>query len=1360
MASRKAWLRQEHPSVSPKNQNTCSAGKTRDTNVLMLTSSLVIEDMIARFKAGQSGLPVYFYCTRTAAEPDRSEPHAVLASILRQLSCVQRDAPILSPVIENYRSQGEGFSSHGLDIDDSRDLIVRLIEDYSMTTIVVDALDECDPLMRQSLLDAFEYILKESLGLVKIFVSSRNDQDIVCTLRDYPNMDISSDKNAADIKAYVKTETMKLVKKGQLLRNSRAKDEMAAFIVKQIINGADGMFRWASLQLDVLRPLKRDEDIRARLGKLPQKLEELYLEVYNNLISAQAEVGRSIIDNTLKWLLCAKEKLHAPEFLIAVAANLGTCDGDISVDSLLDLCNNFVLYDEAQDVFRFVHLSVREFLEKRPEFGEASCNGLAAECCLLQIIASSDCPNTEYLISDVHLLHLRRSQTFTESSSSASFLEYANEFWMEYCQSIPLSDRLADSRFARVFSFFFSDMLGTASPLNAWVQWYCNRVLIGTGSAAQWKLQETLTGWPSSPSQSFFVAAYYGFCEIVTSCATDRRIGDEEKDQGLLLAAMTAQQQTFHIISQNREEWAMTEPLLLHAVRALDKERLAWLLDKSPSTMITNRVFAAVAEDWDDGKMTILLNKYPDILATERMLEVAIRNVSLDQFKKLIARAAKPVLTGQMFISPHYVRPQSSKSIAAYLEKIVMLLDSMGKSSLTPDLIESAVRNSDEGIIETMLERGGASNITDQVVVEAARKGPNIFRLVLQKGGKITDTVLDSMASSCDAQAWQLLIKQGYEFSVNVERLKLAACNQEAVLSLLLEHADDTALVDEMARLIREVASKGRTKCIKLILDHAKDVEVTQDMLIAASVGTHNDRLDRVKMFLDRSSEVRVSEDIFIVAASDVDGLRMTQMLLERGSKVEITEYVLMAAACNRNLGYDIMQLLLEQDISVNITEDILISAIKCSSPGLVMDLLERSEAKVTTECLLEAAIGSWEHGGELVKLLITRERITEVPEAVFIQAVGSHFAMDKILVIEEILGRTEITESLMANCVQTATPEMTEFLLSRVDPVHMTEEVLTCALKNTRSYSTVRLIVERSLHISVTIETLVLAAQHVDLSLFRFLWGRCRRSSVPEDLTKAAVQGSSVNTIMFLLHEADCVEVGEATLVAIMARRWYGYQYFDLLLEKGLRADTTDGVPETLLINGGVKVKSSAPKPLRISKGMKLTEEMFRIAACVGDVRLLNRLSRFCELENIPEKLLEVARLFNAAVAGNDGLLKVLLGRGVKPDLASPDGWTPLVVAAFRKHESTVQLLLSAGALPDGGANLKSSPLCHAADYGWIEMVKILVNAGASLDFKDEKGRTPSIIAKSEGHILVFKYLEQCRKEQEGKGRETPDST
>ena len=1335
-------------------------------------SSLVIEDMIARFEAGQSARPVYFYCTRSAAEPERSNPHAVLASILRQLSCVQPDAPILSLVIEKYKRQGEGFTSNGLDLDESLDLIIRLLEDYSMTTIIVDALDECDPQMRQSLLDAFEHILKESVGLVKIFVSSRNDQDIVCTLRDYPNMDISSDKNTGDIKAYVKAETMKFVKSGQLLRNSRAKGEMTASIIEQVCGGADGMFRWASLQLDVLRALKRDEDIRARLGRLPPKLEQLYLEVYNNLISDQGAVSRAIIDNALKWLLCAKEEFPASEFLVAVAANLEASEGDISVNDLLDLCNNFVIYDDYLDVFRFAHLSVREFLEQRPEFAKISCYSLAAECCLLQIIASSKCPASKNLMSDEHLLRLRGTPNSTEWSSSEDFLEYANRFWIDYCQSIPLSNSSDDSKFGRIFRFFFSDKLESALPLNAWVQWYCSRVLSEWhDSAAALKLQALLITSSDSLSRSLFVATYFDFSDILASCIKHRGLGDDTKDQGLLLAAMAAQHETFDIISQNREDWALTEPLLFHAVRASDKERLGWLLDKAPDTMITHRVFTAVAEDRNDENMAILLDRYPDLTITERTLQVAVETISLENFRLLVARAAKPVITSNMLLTSLHTRSSSSKPVAAFVEKIELLLDKTGEFSLTPTVMGLAAYLSYEHVIEVMLEKGGAGNITEEVMVRAVGGGRQSFQCMLHHGGKVTDTVLDEAASTGDVGVWQVLLEQGYGSSINSKRLKLAATKNVrenvhggAVLSVLLEHVDDTTLANEIAGLIHEVARNGRNGPIKQLLDHAEDVEISQDMLLAAVLNRSGDLLGRVQLFLERSSGAQITEEMLVIAASDGDhGFELIQMLLEREGEIEISKYVLMAAAWNQRQEDKIIQLLLEQNSATELTKDVLICAAQYSSPDIVLELLERCEAKVPTGRLLQAAAANWRYDGKIVKLLLARAKITELPEAVFIEAVAT--GTDVLLVLEEIFGRINVTESLMAKCIQKATLDTVEFLLSRFGPAQITEEIFICALRNSSddSEGVQCCVAENSMHIPITTEILVSAAQYVEPDLFRFLWNRGRQSSVPENLINAAVGDSK--TFEFLLREANYFEIGIATLTAIVANRYTCDDIFDLLLEQGLQADTTEGVPETLLKNGGIKVKCSSPTQLQLSKRTKVTEDMFRIAANCGNKNILEKLAKFCKLDRTPEKWLDIARLYNAAKSEDVELLQTLLRRRVDSDVAGPDGVTPLVAAVEAvaavpsRHEEVVQMLLSAGALPDGGPNLKFPPLCHAVDWGHYEIVKILVSAGASLDFKDDEGQTPEMLAKSQGHILIFRYLEQSRIEQEGRREGTPSS-
>ena len=1297
--------------------------------------------MIQKFKAGQNPRPVYFYCTRSGAEPERSKPNAVFASILRQLSCVQPNAPLLNPVIETYKRQGEGFASNGLDLDDSRDLIVKLVEIYGMTIIIVDALDECDPLLRQSLLDAFEHILKESAGLVKIFVSSRNDQDIVYNLRDYPNLNISSDKNAADIENYVETETQKLVKKGQLLRNSRAKEEMTELIIEELSSGADGMFRWVSLQLDVLQALKRDEDVRTRLGKLPRELEQLYHEVYHNLITDQDEVGQSIMNNALKWLLCAREELRTSVFLRAVAANVGSSDGDISLEDLLDLCNNFIIHDESLDVFRFAHLSVREFLEKKPEFSDVSCNSVAAECCLIQVMASSNSQIPKHLISHQCLLRLRGSSASTELSSRATFLDHANNSWITYCQSVLRSNKSGNTKVWRLLAFFFSDSERSDSALNAWVQWHCGRVLTYRTSEALVKLQEFLNTSPDPLSRSFLVATYCGFSEILRSRIENRELSGERKDQGLLLAAIAAQGEIFDILSENREDWAMTEPLLLYAVQSLDKERLTWLLAKVPDTVITPRVIAALIKSQDDEKMTVLLDKYPDFTVTEGLLDVAAESASLNVFRTLVARAVKPTTTEHILQIPRYwSRFTSEEDISDYEEKIKILLERMEESDLTPHLMTTAAVYSHERVVEAILERGGARIISEEAMIAAAWRGAKVLRLMLHHGGKITNAVLDEAASFSNVHVWQLLLEQSYKSNIDAKRLKLAALRfyyDDAVLSTLLDHADDSILANELARLICEVARESwENEPIRLLLDRAKDVNISQDMLLAATLNSHDYRLERVRMVLERLSEVQITEDMLIVAARDThEGIELIEMFLERECEVKVSEYILMAAACNDRQGYQIMQLLLEHDGAAVLTENVLLCAAQNTTPDLVLDILERSEIMKVTGRLLEAAAANESRGGEIMRLLLARAEITDFPEDVLVRAVENmQTGEEVILVLEERFGRTNMSESLMVRCVRKATAGPNNLLLKRTDTTQLTKEILISAISNQWNEAVQVAVAEKSLHIPITSDILQMTAEFGIMELFRFLWNRSGGSSVAEDFINAAARNlRNPEMIMeFLLHESNYVEIGQKTLIDIVANKYWGSEVFDLLTEHGLQADTTNGEPETLLMDQGIKVKSSDPSRLQLSSDMKVTEDMFKIAASRGDERLLQKLTEFCELEKAPEELLDIARLRNAACQGNEHLLKTLLERGVAPDIASPDG----------------------------GPNLKSSPLCQAAKYGHFEIAKTLLDAGASIDFEDDEGNTPAMLAKAYQHILVFKYLDQCRIEQEKRKQETTTST
>lgn len=205
--------------------------------------AIIIEELLHQFKIGKSAKPIFFYCSRNTQESLRSNAEAILASLAMQLSSLKPGSPILLPSLQLYtEKESDGFSSGGLEIEESVELISQLTAYHAITIIVLDALDECNMDTRHHLLDAFERFLSQSEGLVKVLVSSREEGDLVCELRDYPSLRISSERNTKDIEAFVAAETERLVAKNKLLRHSSTKIELQALIVDSLNKRANGMY--------------------------------------------------------------------------------------------------------------------------------------------------------------------------------------------------------------------------------------------------------------------------------------------------------------------------------------------------------------------------------------------------------------------------------------------------------------------------------------------------------------------------------------------------------------------------------------------------------------------------------------------------------------------------------------------------------------------------------------------------------------------------------------------------------------------------------------------------------------------------------------------------------------------------------------------------------------------------------------------------------------------------------------------------------------------------------------------------------------------------------------------------------------
>lgn len=266
--------------------------------------------------------------------------------------------------------------------------------------------------------------------------------------------------------------------------------------------------------------------IEKRLGKLPRKLSELYDELYCTKFDSHENEETAIAEGVFRWLLCSHVPLETDEFLVAVSF----CSGEgieLTKDTLLNLCFKFVVHDDSVNVFRFAHLSVREYLESKDNY-EASLNhATAAFSCL------------SYLT-----LPPKRNQAPLRK------FNYAYLAWAIHSASS--GKRRLEGGLHELFRKFLGSI---QCPSPFFVKWSSKIVSKLHGSGSIQLPVSRISTMRSSPISPIFAASAWGFSEILeTEVGFEPFILDRQNKSGstaLMISSRYGQQDIVRLLLQN-----------------------------------------------------------------------------------------------------------------------------------------------------------------------------------------------------------------------------------------------------------------------------------------------------------------------------------------------------------------------------------------------------------------------------------------------------------------------------------------------------------------------------------------------------------------------------------------------------------------------------------------------------------------------------------------------------------------------------------------------------------------------------------------------------------------------------------------
>lgn len=600
------------------------------------------------------------------------------------------------------------------------------------------------------------------------------------------------------------------------------------------------------------------KDVLYKLKQLPKGLEDTYSNIYGQIVALPVP-SRSVAERALKWLMCAQRRLSIKEFLEAVSLDSEGSYTEVSREELLEMCCNFVVHDEALDVFRFAHFSVREYLETRKEYSSAASHTLAAERCLSVFVPWSG-----------------KRQTPDALASNVIFRDYATVYWAAHCcmsgqgrKSGPLqglfekfirqefnawakSTVLSQKSLARddPFKATFESMLGSPpDPFFAFCVWGFEDVLEEYGKSHRERIPtQNMRGYSGLHIASQF--GQHGVVKLLLDIGTDVNMISKHKNTALHLAAEKGDEK---IVKTLLERGAsihsrdLSDRTALHLAPRGGNEMVIGLLLKNNEEVDVNEsdgygrtALHHAAESGSEAVVSFLLDEKADIEARDnwglRALHEAAERGHESVVSLLLDRGAQINAKDDSGWSP------LSRAVVKGHEAIVGLLLERGAAMKAREgkwgALHWAAENGDEGVVRLLLKHHAEVSEGDgqgkTPLHRAADSGHEIVAMqLLQEGAKVTardreeKSPLHFAAERGHKRTMQLLMKhnadvEGKDKDGMLALHYAAARGHESVVALLVKEGGDGEVDKDGKTALHWAAERGYAKVIAVLLEHSR----------------------------------------------------------------------------------------------------------------------------------------------------------------------------------------------------------------------------------------------------------------------------------------------------------------------------------------------------------------------------------------------------------------------------------------------------------------------------------------------------------------------------------------------------------